>query len=82
MTTYVARSCQFSAEIDVLVLSSGSVDVGPQDANINSLSPSGHPAPLSTNSSSIHDFGGLFLSPDLGLLSRHTIGFISLLLQS
>jgi hypothetical protein len=67
-TTYVARPCQFSAESDWLVLSSGSVDVGPQGENINLLSPSSHPATFSTNSSSIHSCGGLFFSPDFALL--------------
>jgi hypothetical protein len=38
----LTKSNKFSAESDVLVLSGGLIDVGPQGENINFLSPSSH----------------------------------------
>jgi hypothetical protein len=45
-----------SGESDVLMVSSGAVDVGPKGENINFLTPSSHFASFSTNCWSIYDF--------------------------
>ncbi|KAJ6527161.1 hypothetical protein B0H19DRAFT_1243393 [Mycena capillaripes] len=63
-TTYVVQCCQFSAKSDGLMLSGAANDAGRQGEIINFLSPNRQFALYSTSSSSIHNFGGSFFSPD------------------
>jgi hypothetical protein len=72
-TMYAIPPYQFSAESDLLSLSGGTVDVGTQGGNINSLSPNSRLAPFSTNSLSIYGFGDPLCSLELKLFCRHII---------
>jgi hypothetical protein len=54
----------FQPKVMSWCLSGATDDVGPQGENINFLSPNQHFTHCSTNSLSIHDFGGSFFFPD------------------